>query len=133
MPPTDPFLTEAGTLAAAAQARIESDKLITYSLDPEHEISRHKAIVFKRVLGYDRDNVGELLDVIAAGVETAKARRHSRDEHGTRFEVDIQVRGPSGRTAMVRNAWIWRAGERFPRLTYACVPRSRSHAKATIS
>ncbi len=109
------------------------DKLIKSSLDPDHATGKHKAVRFERTLGYDQDNAGDLRDVIAAGVRTAPARRHSEDTYGTRFQVDLLIRGPSGRTATVPTGWIYRAGETIPRLTPAFVVRSRSHAKATLS
>jgi hypothetical protein len=127
------YLTEAGTLVNAAEARIDRRKLDAYALNPDHSSGGHKALVFERVLGYNRSNADELVAVIRRGIQETEARPGFVNQHGSRFFVDLIIRGPTRQQAIVRTAWIYRPGQSIPSLTSAYVRRKTSDAKATTA
>ena len=97
------------------QAIVDSRKIANYCLSPEHDDGRHKAHLFQALTGLNRDNAGLLVDALrqaAASGDTAAGRV---DRYGRRYVIDFEFTGPSG-TAMIRSAWIVRAGEDMPRL-----------------
>jgi len=80
---------------------IDPRKLTEYALNPESPLGKHKAGVFKRVLGFTRENYGELLFQIEHQALDAQATFHSEDEFGRRYTVDLNVEGPEGQAAVV--------------------------------
>jgi hypothetical protein len=55
-------------LKNARTAIIAPAKLVDYCLDPHHDDGRHKARVFKSVLGFDRTNYADLIAAIRTGI-----------------------------------------------------------------
>ena len=125
----DAFVTEDSTLVNAALARIDPLKLVAYALDPDHSRGGHKAIVFDRALGFNHSNVDELTMAIREGVQTTAARQGRVTRCGPEFVVDLVLREPTGREAIVRTRWMYHEGERFPILTTALVQRRRPDAR----
>ncbi len=131
MPEATPFLTDTGILSRAGNASIDPLKLVVYSLNLDHASDGHKVFFFDRVLGYNRANADDLAAVILKGILTTPARPGAVDEDHARFNVDLVVRGQSGRVATIRTGWIYRPGESFSRLTTALVRRGGTDANAT--
>jgi hypothetical protein len=103
-------------LPNAERAVVEIEKLLTYSLNPEHEVGKHKAVVFKAALGITLDDAAWLRETILRQVVGAEASRGQESPFGEKYAVDMEVtRGE--RTAVVRTTWIVEAGTDFPRLT----------------
>jgi hypothetical protein len=102
-------------LPNSERALIDPQKLIAYSLDPEHDEGRHKALLFESLLGISRHNVKLLLDALEQAALTGDAVLGKLDTYGQRYTIDFDFTGPSG-TATIRSAWIIRTGEDFPRL-----------------
>jgi filamentous hemagglutinin len=75
-----------------------------------------KATVFRSALGYDASNANDLLAQIRKGVTQTAASPGTVDEFGSRFRVDIAVKGANGKMAIVRTAWIYDPGSHVPRL-----------------
>lgn len=107
----------------AAQLVIDQRKLADYALNPESPLGRHKARVFEQVLGITRANCAELLVQIEQRALQAEALSGKEDEHGIRYRVDVQVRGPNGREAIVRTGWIVLHGSNEARLATLYVRR----------
>ncbi len=124
----DQHLRDAGTLLNAVDAQVDLHRLVTYSLDPTHPHGRHKAYVFAKVMGYDQRNAEELAAVIMAGVKVGLAQPGPVDHRGMQFRVDMDVRGPNGRRAIVCTNWIFDPGTRVPHLTSAFVRRGGTRA-----
>ena len=103
-------------LPNAERAVIEIEKLLTYSLNPEHEVGKHKATVFRAALGITLDDAGWLREIILQKVVDAEAVRGPASPFGEKYVVDMEVER-AGRKAIVRTAWIVEAGIDFPRLT----------------
>jgi hypothetical protein len=89
---------------------IDRRKFVDYALDPDNPVGQHKALVFQRRLGYDRDNYEGLLAQIEAQVMDCEAIATKLDEHGQRYQVDLEVMGVDGQRAIVRMGWIVEPG-----------------------
>lgn len=107
-------------LKNAPTAIIEPVKFVDYCLDPHHEDGRHKARVFKAILGFDRTNYADLIAAIRTGIMTHEAEYLGETAHGFLWRVDMPITGPRG-TATVRTGWIYEKGQDVPRLTTAYV------------
>jgi hypothetical protein len=89
---------------------IDHRKLVNYALDPENPVGRHKALVFQRQLGYDKDNYEPLLEQIQRLALDSEALPTKADEHGQRYQVDLEIVGVAGQLVIVRTAWIVEPG-----------------------
>ncbi|MCG3130339.1 MAG: hypothetical protein FLDDKLPJ_01094 [Phycisphaerae bacterium] len=97
------------------EAYIDRRKLVDYALNPDHDDGKHKAALFRDLLGMTRESVEELISVLRQGALEGEAVPGRRDRYGHRYTVDIDLTGPRG-AVVVRSAWIIRAQEDFPRL-----------------
>ena len=80
----------------ASQLVIDPRKLTDYALNPDNPVGADKALIFRSRLGYTRDNYEPLLRQIQAQVLNAEALPTQADEHGQRYQVDLQVIGIEG-------------------------------------
>jgi len=97
-------------------AVVDIVKLRAYCLSPTHPRGRHKARMFSEVLGMSAADAEELRAFLLSAAGMREAVAAGEDRYGVRYLVDFPVMR-AGRRAMVRSAWIVRAGETFPRLT----------------
>ena len=102
-------------LPGAQRAFVDEKKLINYCLSMRHRRGRHKARVFKSVLGFDESSAPILREALIEAARTHEALRGEIDEHGQRFTIDFAITGSVG-SGNVRSIWIVRRGEDFPRL-----------------
>lgn len=103
-------------LPNARRARIPTDKLVRYALDPSHERGRHKARVFASALGITAADWRYLHDAILAALPEASVRSTRITPFGVTYEVVVMVDGPNGATRPVVTTWITE-GDGPPRLT----------------
>jgi hypothetical protein len=103
------------------EAVIKPDKLKKYSLDPTSDVGKHKARVFKSVLGFDQSNWELLSQSILNELPYYEAVFKEEDEHGKRYTVILAITGPNGVTADVLTGWIIEPDTNYPRLTTARV------------
>jgi hypothetical protein len=108
-------------LANYQEAVINPDKLKNYALNPTSDSGKHKARVFKSVLGFDQSNWELLSQSILAELPYHEATLKEEDQHGKRYTVVLPITGPSGNTADVLTGWIIDPGCDYPRLTTARV------------
>jgi len=99
-------------------------KLTDYCLSPDHPRGRHKAYVFAEVLGLTARNARVLETALRGAALTQEAIPAHEDQYGQRYTVDFEMIG-RGRAAIIRSAWIVRAGEDFPRFTSCYVLEER--------
>lgn len=85
---------------------IDSRKLTEYALNPDNPVGADKAVMFRRHLGFTRDNYESLLEQISAQSLEAEAILGRTDEHGQRYRVDFEIIGTQGQQEIVRTAWI---------------------------
>jgi hypothetical protein len=110
-------------------AVILQEKLEKYCLDPQHvsrtygkSSGKHKARVFKAMLGFEKADWELLKDRILESVPFFEAKIGAEDQYGQRYNVHVQITGPNGKTGVVLTAWIVRPGTDYPFLTSArCV------------
>jgi len=128
----DPFRTRTGTLLGSEEALIDRDRLMEYVLDPNHTDGGHKALVFDRVLGFNRLAVDRLIASIREGIRPTPAIFGKINQYGSHFRVDLLLTGPNGRQATVRSNWVFRPGRAAPELMTVFVRRRRNNAEASI-
>ena len=94
---------------------IDLRKFQDYMLNDEHEEGRHKAKLFREIVGVTWENVDFLVEDLRIAVLLNDAIEGKEDIHGKRFIIDFKFQGPTG-MAMVRSCWIIRTGEENARL-----------------
>ncbi len=107
-------------------AVIDIEKLRDYCLSSQHPEGRHKARVFLSALGMtaaDADKLREIL--LTAAKVNNEVSMSDTDQYGCRYTLDATVVWGS-REALIRSAWIIKAGEEFPRLASCYVLRGVS-------
>jgi len=115
------------SLPNAKNARIPQGKFARYLLDPLHVAGRHKARVFKSVLGFQQSDSEALENAILHELPYQPAVLASKGEWGIKYEVRIPVVGVSGAEADVLTIWIFRKGSDFAEFVTARVLRERRH------
>ncbi len=118
-PRSNPVLMK---LPNAEAALIDIRKLRDYSLNPEHDRGKHKALLFLAILGLGESDVEELQTLILEAIQVHEAVTAGADDYGQRYTVDFPVERNLN-TAIVRTAWIIRPSENFPRLTSCYIRR----------
>lgn len=103
-------------LLNADRAEVDLRKLSDYCLSSTHPVGKHKAAVFRAVLGLTAADADLLRGRLLRAAVEEQAVIERADEFGVRCRLDFEVVTASGR-ALVRSAWIIRAGEDFARLT----------------
>lgn len=98
-------------------------KLVGYCLNPSHRTGRHKARVFRSVLGITVANPKMLADALRAAARDRDAKVKDKSPDATKYEIELPVTGPRG-TAVVRSGWIIETGTSVPRLTSCYVKRT---------
>ncbi len=113
---------------------IDADKLVAYALDPENPVGKHKAAVFGRALGIERDDWSYLHDAIMEGLPhcpVSDQRAPMREDERFTWEVLVPIQGlgqQRNRTLLVITGWEMVEG--VPRLvTTRVAPKSRQHAE----
>lgn len=113
-------------LPNGSSAVVDIEKLRDYCLSSQHPEGRHKARVFLSTLGMmaaDAGRLREILLTVAKG--NNEVSMSGTDQYGCRYTLDVTVVWGS-REALIRSAWIIKAGEEFPRLASCYVLRGVS-------
>lgn len=100
---------------------VDVRKLTEYALNDKHPDGKHKALMFRKLLGITRDDWRFLAEQLVAGLQREIVERPRRDEYGVKYHVDVPVVGRNGAKKLVRAAWIIPNGQP-PRLTTAFIP-----------
>ena len=95
---------------------IPPEKLAGYALNPDHPVGKHKAAVFKAVLGMTENDAGELEKAILKAILENEAKPTRLDEYGQRYEVEFEFER-NGRKVVILTSWILETGKRAPHLT----------------
>jgi len=93
------------------QLKIPVDKLLKYSLNPEHPDGKHKAHLFSELLEIRSDQWRLLAYQLAEGLHQAHLDRVRSTEHGIQYTGYVPVVGTNGLTYVVETGWIIRPGE----------------------
>ena len=103
------------------KAIIPIEKFTKYALDTEHDDGKHKALVFRTVLGYTMNDAAKLVSSIKNNISKYPATFKRHNGWGNEYEVIMDIEGLTGRIAPVVTAWIIKDNEDFPRLTSAYI------------
>jgi filamentous hemagglutinin len=102
---------------------IDPRKLTHYVLDPSSPHGKHKAVLFKKLLGFTQENYTDLVHQLETKSLQAEATFHSKDEFGKRYTVDVLVEGMEGQQATIRTGWLVPAGTNEAHLVTLYVKR----------
>lgn len=95
------------------KAYIAKTKLTEYILSETHPVGSSKAKFF-RVLGFDEENVGELMkafkDIALAG-QIVESRESI---YGINYSVDAEIKAPIGKKVMITTVWFIKKGGKIP-------------------
>lgn len=83
--------------------------------NPNHEIGKHKARVFKSALNLTYQDAEVLQSALLEAVKTVEAEIGKLDKHGQRYTVDFEFEW-QGRRAVIRSGWIIRFESEIPHL-----------------
>ncbi|MGB3190946.1 MAG: DUF6883 domain-containing protein [Limnoraphis sp.] len=110
----------------AKQLLIDPRKCTEYALNPNSPIGKDKSVMFRQYLGFTQENYQPLLEQIQAQAMDAEANLGISDEHGQRYQVDLEIRGmEAGQQEIVRTGWIVRSNEDIARLVTLYVRRRK--------
>jgi hypothetical protein len=103
---------------------IDTRKLTDYALDPESPKGKDKAIMFQRHLGYNKENYQILLDQINTLILDSEAIPQSKDQFGTRYQVDLEIQGiEAQQIEIVRTGWLIAPNSQQAKLTTLYIPK----------
>jgi hypothetical protein len=91
-------------------ARADVRKLRDYSLNERHETGKHKAHLFRKLLGITAGDWSFLAEQLIANLSNELVRRPAKSQWGVQNHVVGPVVGRNGQTKLVKSAWIIRAG-----------------------
>ena len=104
----------------AENAVVDIRKLRDYCLNPEHSTGKHKARLFKSMLGMTAENADELRQILLEVIKTHQAKLGRKDTFGQRYTLDFTLEWQN-KKAVIRSGWIIEHNSRIPRLT-SCYP-----------
>jgi hypothetical protein len=109
-------------LPNAQNAEIDPAKFVGYSMVPEHPANQGKWQAFEAV-GFDvvtetsRAKAAQIIiDRIRERLPITLATPGRRTVHGLRFQVEIPLRGPNGRSGDLVTVWQYDVDSNAPRL-----------------
>ena len=86
------------------KARTLDDKFLRYSLDETHKDGKHKACLYKKLLGFEKKNFELLKNQIHSSIISGNAVLYKIERNPTgviKFEYRIHVAGVNGASATV--------------------------------
>jgi hypothetical protein len=86
----------------AQQIIINPRKLADYALNLNSPYSKHKAVLFHKLLGITIQNYTYLVSQLETKILQTEITLHSEDVFGKRYTADILIEGPEGQQATVR-------------------------------
>jgi hypothetical protein len=101
-------------LPNSARAILDIRKIEDYCLNPQHPRGRHKARLFRELLGVVRADAPWLRDALLDAVRNGEAIELAADGFGRRWRADMPV-SRHGKSVVVRSVWMIRTGEVAPR------------------
>jgi hypothetical protein len=96
------------------RAVIPRSKLEGYALDTAHTDGRHKARLFKSILGYEKADWQKLEKIILDELPYHEAIPAGAGQWGEKYFVALPIVGLNGNTAIVETIWIIRPGTDHP-------------------
>jgi hypothetical protein len=97
------------------KAVILRGKLKDYALNPVHKEGKHKARLFKSILGFEKADWQKLEKVILDELPYYEAVLTREDKWGKYYSVSLLIAGSTGKKAIVQTIWIIETGKDYPR------------------
>ena len=110
-------------LPRAEEAIIPLEKFVDYALDPKN--SHGKFIAFRDALGYNLNNVDELILNIRKNINNYPVTDKGDKGYGNTYTVLMELTGANGKKANVMTAWIDDKNSGEIRLTSAYVKKRK--------
>ena len=104
----------------AENAVVDIRKLRDYCLNTEHSTGKHKARLFRSILGMTAENASELRSILLEVVKTQPVKLGRSDAFGQRYTLDFTLEWQN-KSAVIRSGWIIEVNSTIPRLT-SCYP-----------
>ena len=104
----------------AENAIVDVRKLSGYCLNFDHDDGKHKARLFRSILGMTADNAEELRKILLEVVKTHDVTLGRSDQFGQRYTLDFAIEWHN-RDGVLRSGWIIEHGSEIPKLT-TCYP-----------
>ena len=100
------------------EAFVDSKKFVEYSLDTNHPIGKHKALIYKETLGYDSSNYETLIRQIENYVQADESIPNKIEitKWGPRFQYNVPVKGLNGLERLVLTVFQIDSDSCIPRL-----------------
>lgn len=98
------------------QKAILGDKLARYSLNLQHSVGKHKALIFQKRLGIILTNKQILENALMKVIENEDAIFYKEDDFGVHYDIKFYLKTDWGES-WILSSWIIRHEEKFPRLT----------------
>ncbi len=98
------------------QKAILGDKLQRYSLNFQHSLGKHKALIFQKRLGIILANKKILEKALIQAIQNQEAIFYKQDSFGIHYDVKFYLETEWG-SSWILSSWIIRYEENFPRLT----------------
>lgn len=98
------------------QKAIIGDKLERYSLNLQHNVGKHKALIFQKRLGITLTNKKILENALMEVVKNEEAILYKEDAFGIHYDLKFYLKTDHGESWFL-SSWIVRHGENLPRLT----------------
>jgi hypothetical protein len=99
-------------------AQVDRQKIVEYLLNPLHRYGASKARFFAE-FGFGPEDWRRLADALREHARSNEVASRKDTLFGPRFEVDGEMRTPSGKRPRVRSVWQMDEGEIGPRLITA--------------
>jgi hypothetical protein len=107
------------------KAVIPRSKLEDYALNPAHKDGRHKARLFKSILGFEKADCEKLEKIILDELPYYEALLVEEGQWGKKYLVSLPIVGLNGNTAIVETIWIIRPKTDVPSFVTPRVIRER--------
>ena len=85
---------------------INPRKLTHYALNMDSPKGKHKAILFKKLLGFSKENYTDLLEQLETKSLQAEITYHSEDQYGKRYTVELLIEGTETQQERVKTGWL---------------------------
>lgn len=104
----------------AENAVVDIRKLRNYCLNSEHSTGKHKARLFRSMLGMTTKDADELRQILLEVIKTHPAKLGRKDFFGQRYTLNFTLKWQN-KSVVICSGWIIETDSEIPRLT-SCYP-----------
>jgi hypothetical protein len=111
-------------LPNSQQAFIDTTKLTSYCLNPEHSEGQHKAAVFKAALNIGLAETEILKNALLQAVQNYSVTAIESNLYGQKYLLEFEMQYQN-KVAIIRSVWLMRHNENFARLVTCYVLKEK--------